>query len=119
MSRIKELREAKKLTQAELAKLLNVSQVTISKWDQGKTNPDIQLGIELSRIFEVSLDVIYNNPYAPTAPKFYNLSLPEQRILDLLDKVREEPDKYEIIGAVRQIAEKMTYKSVAYKYNND
>lgn len=40
---IKELREKKKITQSELAKMLGVSDKTISKWETGKGYPDITL----------------------------------------------------------------------------
>lgn len=40
---IKKLREKKKLTQAELAARLNVSDKAVSKWETGKGYPDITL----------------------------------------------------------------------------
>ena len=42
-STIKELREAKNLTQAELARRIGVSSKTVSKWETGKGLPDISL----------------------------------------------------------------------------
>lgn len=52
---IKELREKSKLTQAELAAKLNVSDKTISKWETGKGYPDISLLEPIAKIFEVSV----------------------------------------------------------------
>lgn len=52
---IKELREKSKLTQAELAAKLNVSDKTISKWETGKGYPDISLLEPIAKIFEVSI----------------------------------------------------------------
>lgn len=52
---IKELREKCKLTQAELAIKLNVSDKTISKWETGKGYPDISLLEPIAKIFEVSI----------------------------------------------------------------
>lgn len=40
-STIKSLREKQNLTQVELAKLLSVSDKTISKWETGRGFPDI------------------------------------------------------------------------------
>ena len=40
---IKQLREKNKMTQAQLAKLVNVSDKTISKWETEKGYPDITL----------------------------------------------------------------------------
>ena len=39
---IKDLREKLYLTQPELAKLLNVSTVTISKWERGVVQPSLK-----------------------------------------------------------------------------
>ena len=47
---IKELREKCKLTQAELATKLNVSDKTISKWETAKGYPDISLLEPIAKI---------------------------------------------------------------------
>jgi len=52
---IKELREKKHLTQAELAKRLCVSDKTISKWETGKGYPDISLLESIAKVFEISV----------------------------------------------------------------
>lgn len=52
---IKELREKNKLTQAELAERLCVSDKTISKWETAKGYPDISLLEPLAKVFGVSV----------------------------------------------------------------
>lgn len=52
---IKELREKKHLTQAELAKKLCVSDKTISKWETAKGYPDISLLESIAKVFEISV----------------------------------------------------------------
>ena len=52
---IKELREKNKLTQAELAEKLCVSDKTISKWETAKGYPDISLLEPLAKILGVSI----------------------------------------------------------------
>ena len=52
---IKELREKSKLTQAELAEKLNVSDKTISKWETGKGYPDISLLEPIAEVFGISI----------------------------------------------------------------
>ena len=52
---IKELREKNKLTQAELAEKLCVSDKTISKWETAKGYPDISLLEPLAKVFGVSV----------------------------------------------------------------
>lgn len=52
---IKELREKKGFTQAELGKILSVSDKTISKWETAKGLPDISLIEPLSKALGVSV----------------------------------------------------------------
>ena len=52
---IKNLREKRNLTQAELAEKLNVSDKTISKWETAKGYPDISMLEPLADVFGVSV----------------------------------------------------------------
>jgi len=52
---IKELREKYHFTQAELAKKLNVSDKTVSKWETAKGYPDISLLEPIAKIFGISV----------------------------------------------------------------
>lgn len=54
--RIRELRSDKKLSQADLGKLLSVSQDTVSLWEKSKSLPPVEMVIALCDIFEVSCD---------------------------------------------------------------
>ena len=54
-STIKSLREKQNLTQAELAKLLCVSDKTISKWETGRGFPDITFLEPLAKFLKVSI----------------------------------------------------------------
>lgn len=54
-STIKSLREKQNLTQAELAKLLSVSDKTISKWETGRGFPDITFLEPLAKFLKVSI----------------------------------------------------------------
>lgn len=59
-STIKELREAKNLTQAELARRIGVSSKTVSKWETGKGLPDISLLQPLAQALGVSVIELMN-----------------------------------------------------------
>ncbi|MGL4391078.1 MAG: helix-turn-helix domain-containing protein, partial [Carnobacterium maltaromaticum] len=59
--KIKELRLSKKLTQKDLAKILNVTPQAISKWERNESNPDIQMLVTLSKYFNISVDDILGN----------------------------------------------------------
>ena len=52
---IRELREKKQLTQAELAEKLYVSDKTVSKWENGKGYPDLSLLEALAKALDVSI----------------------------------------------------------------
>ena len=48
------------ITQEELAKKIKVSQATISRWISGKAKPTFENLIELSKIFDLSYDLIFD-----------------------------------------------------------
>ena len=52
---IRELREKKGMTQADLAQRLFVSDKTVSKWENGKGYPDISLLDPIAKLFGVSI----------------------------------------------------------------
>ena len=56
--RIKELRIQKGLTQLELANLLFVTDRAISKWEQGRGNPDLTILPNLASCLNVSVDFL-------------------------------------------------------------
>ena len=60
---IKELREARKLTQAELAEKIGVSSKTISKWETAKGLPDISLLQPLAQVLGISVIELMNGEH--------------------------------------------------------
>jgi len=54
-SMIKSLREKQHLTQTELAKKLNVSDKSVSKWETGNGYPDITLLEPIAKVFRISV----------------------------------------------------------------
>lgn len=58
-----ELRKEKGYSQEELADRLNVARQTISKWENGTTTPDFENLIELSKLFEISIDDFVGNDF--------------------------------------------------------
>ena len=57
---IKQLRESRRLTQAELAEKIGVSSKTISKWETAKGLPDISLLQPLARALGISVIELMN-----------------------------------------------------------
>lgn len=58
MYRLKEIREDKDLTQKEISKLLNVSQVAYSYYEIGKRQVPIDLIIKLANYYDTSVDYL-------------------------------------------------------------
>lgn len=56
--RLKDLRETKELTQAQLAKRLGVTRATISGYETKGNQPDQERLIQLSDVLEVSIDYL-------------------------------------------------------------
>ncbi len=53
-----ELRRASGMSQEELAEKLGVSRQAVSKWESGATQPELSKLIELSKIYQVSVDAL-------------------------------------------------------------
>ncbi len=58
---LKELRKEKHLTGEELGKILNVTKVAISNWENGNRSPDTNMLKKMCDYFEVSLDYLIGN----------------------------------------------------------
>lgn len=54
--RLKKEREKKGWSQAELAEKIHVSRQSVSKWETGKNYPSIEVIIDLSDLFGVTID---------------------------------------------------------------
>ena len=54
--KLKELRLEKGLSQRELGKIFNVCNQTISFWEIGSREPDLDTLVLIARYFEVSID---------------------------------------------------------------
>lgn len=55
-TKLKENRKQTGFTQEEIAQKLHVSRQTVSNWETGKSIPDIYNLVELSNIYDISLD---------------------------------------------------------------
>lgn len=56
--RIKQLREEKGYTQADLAKQLGITRSSVNAWEMGISVPSTQYVVELASIFKVSTDYL-------------------------------------------------------------
>ena len=75
---IRTLRKKMGLTQVELAERLNVSQSTITSWENGTRRPDLDLLPVIAQIFDVSVDELLGRE-----------SISEQELIDAEAAIRE------------------------------
>lgn len=59
---IRAVREEAGMTQAELARRIGVTRQTLIAIEQGRYSPTLELAFQISRVFEVSLDDIFQYP---------------------------------------------------------
>ncbi|EJF48333.1 transcriptional regulator [Enterococcus sp. C1] len=58
--RIRDLREDNNLTQHQIATLLNISQSTYSRYENGELDIPIQMLIKLANYYDTSIDYLVN-----------------------------------------------------------
>ncbi|MEA4920203.1 MAG: helix-turn-helix transcriptional regulator [Clostridiaceae bacterium] len=58
--RIRNMREDKDMTQAQVARLLNIHQTTYSDYELGRLNIPTAVLIKLADLFETSIDYLVN-----------------------------------------------------------
>ena len=57
-NQILNIRKEQQMTQEEFGKLFHVTRQTVSNWENEKSYPDLQILVEISNRFEVSLDTL-------------------------------------------------------------
>ncbi len=58
-----QLRKNEHLTQEKLGELLEINGKSVSKWERGITNPSINTLVNISKIFNVRLEVLLSLIY--------------------------------------------------------
>ena len=89
MNKIRQLRKARKLRQADVARETCIDQKTLSNYEIGKTNPDSYAITQLSEFFGVTAD--------------YLLGLTEYNFNDtnaLLDEIDQMQKKLEVMKSI-------------------
>lgn len=94
--RIALLRRNIGINQQQLAEKLHISPSTVGMYEQGRRTPNVDILVQMSRIFNVSLDyLITGSEFVPSAEN-ENLNIPPHRYLQcsrcyekILDIIRE------------------------------
>lgn len=106
MKRLRELREQKGISQQNLADILNVSQQSIYKYENGLTEPSISILKDIAKYFDTSIDYIVERTDNPSIDhvqievyysqnqidhikKYSSLDIESQDLIDkLVDKLK-------------------------------
>lgn len=91
--RMRNIRKLRGHTQESLAELLNVGKMTISRWERGEAEPEMDNIVRLAKALNVSTDYLLSLDDEPQKDKQQPL---EKRVLEML----RMGDK---MGAVREI----------------
>jgi len=90
---LQQLRKERKLTQLQLAELLEIQPRLISRWETGETKPQFDHMVRLAEVLEVSLDQLVKGDEAPEAREF---AIRNRRLAEICRKVdqlgREDQD---------------------------
>lgn len=89
IEKLRAARIAKNLRQSDVASLLNVKKNTISNWENGKSNPDIDSLVELCRIYNISCAAVLEEAYADQIVHSLSVSGLEKEIIIAYRKVDE------------------------------
>lgn len=109
MNRIKELRTAKHLTQEELGNILNVQKAAISKYENGRAEPSMDILKKMATLFNVSTDYILGISTDNTSNQ-----PPAHPVVDG-DPVSEIFDDPDLRGLARRNFEKLTPEQIQKK----
>ena len=86
---IAERRKANNLTQMQLAEKLGITDRAVSKWETGKSMPDVSIMLELCRILKITVNDLLSGEVVTM--ENYNKEL-EKNLLEMI-KQKEESDR--------------------------
>ena len=91
MNRIKQLRSKNGVRQVELANILGISQSTLSTWENGRYEPDIEAINRLADYFNVSVDYLLGRDVqpqknSPAPPEESEADLARKKLYEKLDE---------------------------------
>lgn len=101
-TRLKALREEKKLSQKEIANLVKTQQQVVSKWENGASEPDFASLEILCEFFDVSADYILGLDETFVSKKMRGekeLSMLQIELLTAFDKLSMH-DQYKALGVI-------------------
>lgn len=101
MKRLRELREAKKLSQQAFAEFFHITQQSVYKYEHGLAYPDIEIISQMADFFDTSIDYLVGASDVPLRYELVettNLSSQELRVLEYYRRL--SPDIQELIQKI-------------------
>ncbi|WP_339373661.1 helix-turn-helix transcriptional regulator, partial [Xenorhabdus cabanillasii] len=93
-TRLREAREARKMTQARLADLLTVNRRGYNRWERGSSVPQLDTVVKIAQALQMSVDALVGLE-APKAPKIHNPKL--QALYEQIDSLSDEDQQALIV----------------------
>ena len=93
--RITVLRKEKDISQAELAKRMNVSRQAVSKWEQGSSSPDTDRLIQLAEILGTEVEYLATGVHPEPGSVVLN-------VVETVERVEEKVVVKEVIRHIRR-----------------
>lgn len=115
---LSELRQDRGMTQKELAKVLYVSDGTISNYENGVHYPDVEKLMEIADFFGVTTDYLLGRCKNNLSPDVFSKTLLGQGTTgDLIETIRSlDADQQQ---ALTVILRDMQYRTALRQYHND
>ena len=101
-TKLQKLRKEKHLSQEQLADMLDVSRQSVSKWEGGRTYPEMDKLIEICKIFNVTLDDLTND----NVKEFTNKKTSKNNISNLVYSILD------LIKRSYEMLRHMTFKNI-------
>ena len=83
--RLKTIRKSQKLTQADLAKMLNVAQSTVGNWESGTREPDVEMISKIAVVLSVPVDKLFPRQVQYSQPNTIQLDQTGVRMIPLYE----------------------------------
>ena len=84
---LRQVRKERRLTQQQLAELLDVQQRVVSRWETGVAKPHLNHIVQLAKVLEVSLDrLVFGEGLEESMPRF---EIRNRRLKELCRQVDE------------------------------
>lgn len=113
--RIAELRKAEKLSQGQLASLLDVSRQAVSKWENDQSAPDTLKLIQLADVLKTDVEYLSTGRMIEPKVEHVIVKVPEIRekiiekpVVKYVEKTVEKP----VVRTVEKVVEKPVIKKV-------